>query len=368
MTTVPTGDPWADITAALRRLADNCADLIGQPGPRLIQLDIQPYAKSGPDRPEDRAETIANVNTVASALLGVTGNTKRLGSDTFHHKAHGPVGPVVVSIYQSVADPSLVDPNEEIARLRAENERLRAALPSAGGVLSTIDGSGNLVVRAVEPVTPVELLAIAPGPDGGVAFAVAPAGAVTDPVARAKVVEMTEAVAADPTGLAYTRADDGETPQPAAGRLPAHLEDARTGEVEMVDSGALVDETEAPAQAEHDGPGIDCRRCESEGFEGVRHDRFDGRGNRVDETEAPAVGYVSALTGEPVCAAPIPGEAACCLPPGHAEPCKPLVSAATIAEVAALEERDRLAGGPPWETEDAGEAEGLVWDRDGEQF
>lgn len=45
---------------------------------------------------------------------------------------------------------------------------------------------------------PQELLAIAPGADGGVAFALAPSGAVTDPVARAKAVELTEAVAANP--------------------------------------------------------------------------------------------------------------------------------------------------------------------------
>ena len=45
---------------------------------------------------------------------------------------------------------------------------------------------------------PRELLAIVPSTEGGVAFATAPAGAVTDPVARAKAVELTEAVAADP--------------------------------------------------------------------------------------------------------------------------------------------------------------------------
>lgn len=48
---------------------------------------------------------------------------------------------------------------------------------------------------------------------------------------------------ADPTGLAYTRADDGADPQPAAGRVPAHLEDGVTGEVELieVESGERVE-------------------------------------------------------------------------------------------------------------------------------
>lgn len=37
-----------------------------------------------------------------------------------------------------------------------------------------------------------------------------------------------------PPGFGYSRADDGESPQPSAGRIPAHHEDARTGEVVMV--------------------------------------------------------------------------------------------------------------------------------------
>ncbi len=38
-------------------------------------------------------------------------------------------------------------------------------------------------------------------------------------------------------GFGYSRADDGETTQPIAGRVPAHLENARTGEVVMVGPG-----------------------------------------------------------------------------------------------------------------------------------
>lgn len=43
---------------------------------------------------------------------------------------------------------------------------------------------------------------------------------------------------ADPVGHLYGRGDEGQDPQPAAGRLPAHLEDGVTGEVEMVDTAA----------------------------------------------------------------------------------------------------------------------------------
>jgi hypothetical protein len=43
-----------------------------------------------------------------------------------------------------------------------------------------------------------------------------------------------EVYPAPPLGHDYSRAGDGETTQPIAGRLPAHLEDGRTGEVVMV--------------------------------------------------------------------------------------------------------------------------------------
>lgn len=59
-----------------------------------------------------------------------------------------------------------------------------------------------------EPIV-TELLAIAPSADG-VAFALAPAGAVVDPVARAKAVELTEAVAADPPRDRRTCVDPGD--------------------------------------------------------------------------------------------------------------------------------------------------------------
>jgi hypothetical protein len=50
------------------------------------------------------------------------------------------------------------------------------------------------------------------------------------------------APAADPTGLGYSRADDDpEVTQPIAGRVPAHLEDGRTGEVVMVGGHTAVE-------------------------------------------------------------------------------------------------------------------------------
>jgi hypothetical protein len=60
-------------------------------------------------------------------------------------------------------------------------------------------GDAEVDHEAVPPGESVrELLAIAPSADGGVAWAMAPAGAVVDPAARAAAVEATEAVAANP--------------------------------------------------------------------------------------------------------------------------------------------------------------------------
>jgi len=67
---------------------------------------------------------------------------------------------------------------------------------------------------------PQELLAIAPGADGGVAFALAPSGAVTDPVARARAVELTEAVAANRPARVFACAAHGVHPHLGDGGDP----------------------------------------------------------------------------------------------------------------------------------------------------
>jgi hypothetical protein len=123
--------PWLDLAAEFRRVADDLETLVGEPAPGLVSIDIQPQSKLGRHRPprvQDRAEIAAAVDRVAVALLGRAAATKRMGStgNTFHHTVDGERGTIGLNIYQAVADPNLVDPAEEIARLRAENERLRA--------------------------------------------------------------------------------------------------------------------------------------------------------------------------------------------------------------------------------------------------
>lgn len=104
-----------------------------------------------------------------------------------------------------------------------------------------------------------ELLAVVPSADGGVAFAMAPVGAVVDPVARAKAVELTEAVAADPTGLNYGRGDEGTDPQPAAGRVPPHFESGR----DEVDAAVvMVPVVDLPMRDEQPR-GAPCPSCDS---------------------------------------------------------------------------------------------------------
>lgn len=60
-------------------------------------------------------------------------------------------------------------------------------------------------------------------------------------------------IPAIPLGHDYSRADDDpEVTQPIAGRIPAHLEDGRTGEVVLVGGGADVDAAFlCPVHGEH---------------------------------------------------------------------------------------------------------------------
>jgi hypothetical protein len=133
-TTVPSGpvpnEPsvWADIAAELRKIADDCLDLIGQPAPGCFDIDIHPLRISHPPVLKERAATIEGIDTVAFVLLGKKAETREMSGGSFHHTAKGRRGPITFSIYNAVADPAAVDPDEEIARLRAENEKLRAEL------------------------------------------------------------------------------------------------------------------------------------------------------------------------------------------------------------------------------------------------
>jgi hypothetical protein len=121
--------PWLDLAAELHRIADDLETLVGEPALQQVTLHIQPHNADGYQKKTaaNRPATIAAVDAVAVALLGKPAETKRMSDGVFfHHGVGGTRGPVKVDIYTSVADPDAVDSEQEIARLRAENERLRA--------------------------------------------------------------------------------------------------------------------------------------------------------------------------------------------------------------------------------------------------
>lgn len=216
----------------LRRIADALAAVehLELPEPRYVHLHIQPGGKT-----DD--EVIAAVNALGQAVNGKPGKPVRMSGGSYHFVAEVPGGPVSFNAYREISrdrawrmDPDY-QPDErdrELERLRAENERLRFDRAAA----------------------PRELLAIAPSADGGVAFALAPAGVVVDPVARAKAVELTEAVAADPTGQLYGRGDEGADPQPSGARVAPHFESGRDD--------ALVEDGESGSVCNGARPGFEA--------------------------------------------------------------------------------------------------------------
>lgn len=132
----PPSEPsvWLDIADELRKIAYDIEQYLAvEPAPRAFSINIQPFVPDGPERygVKSRAVTTAAVDAVALGLLGKVAETKKMGDGTFHRHADALRGPIEVRAYQRVADPAAVDPDEEIARLRAENEQLRAALAPA---------------------------------------------------------------------------------------------------------------------------------------------------------------------------------------------------------------------------------------------
>ena len=192
---------WADVAAELEKIAADCRDLIGQPAPLRFDIDIHTHRPASfPPAVAERAQTVAGVDTVGQILVGRSGFTHALSGsgDRFRHTAEGARGPIILTISQAVADPALVDPVEELARLRAENEALRAELTR-------------------------------PAPCGG--------------ECTREAGHLGEHHLADPTGITYGRGDEGQAPQQIGARVPAHtgaLTEAGLAEIPMAASGLTV--------------------------------------------------------------------------------------------------------------------------------
>lgn len=164
----PTG--YQAVAAELRRIAAGLDTLPPTRHKPFTQVHVLPVEK-----------TAEAVDAIGLAVLGMPGVTEESGQGFRRRVKNGFEGVVRFSSFVEVPNPAN-GRDAELEKLRARIAELEA----------------QKAVPEPEPVR--ELLAIAPAADGGVAFALAPAGAVTDPVARAKVVELTEAVAADPPG------------------------------------------------------------------------------------------------------------------------------------------------------------------------
>jgi hypothetical protein len=152
-------NPWRALAAELRSIANVFETLVDQPAPRRVALNIQPYNADEYRgvTAKNRPATIAAVDAVAVALLGRPAETERMGDGYYHHTLSGTCGPLDVAVYQVVADPRVVDPEEEIERLRARVAELEAR-----------DATGLLYTRADDEDEPAgtdparEVLAVAP--------------------------------------------------------------------------------------------------------------------------------------------------------------------------------------------------------------
>src|SRR5947207_12867569 len=122
----PAPDPYAEIAAELRRVADDLGGLAGRglPQPTYVALSIHPAGA-------DDDEIMAAVDAVGGALLGRPGELEKMSGGTYHYVAHGTRGAAVVANWRCAVKVDVFDrvssPEErEANRLRAELDELRA--------------------------------------------------------------------------------------------------------------------------------------------------------------------------------------------------------------------------------------------------
>jgi len=124
-------DPYAEIAAELRRIADDLTTLAGKGLPKpWFNISIQPATD---ERGNDDV-VIPAVDAVAVALLGRPATTDPMSSGGHMHRIAGTRGPVSLGVHQSVSSPEAREREAELARLRAELDALRTAAPAAMAV------------------------------------------------------------------------------------------------------------------------------------------------------------------------------------------------------------------------------------------
>ncbi|GAA2579563.1 hypothetical protein GCM10010435_65930 [Winogradskya consettensis] len=107
-------DPYAEIAAELRRIADDFETLAGK--------DIAAPALSLAVQPRGTTDNgiVAAVDAIAGVLLGKPGITRHMSGGVYHHDAGGYRGALRIDVFQQVSDPVAREQAAELARLRAE--------------------------------------------------------------------------------------------------------------------------------------------------------------------------------------------------------------------------------------------------------
>lgn len=130
-------DPFAEIAAELRKVADDVETMVGSglPNPRQFQLNIQPGSRVDDD------VTARAVDAMAQALLGINGKVEKMSGGTYHYGTeHTPRGPLVVAIYQGVSAEWALN-NDPVASAEAELAEREAELEKARELVARLRAS-----------------------------------------------------------------------------------------------------------------------------------------------------------------------------------------------------------------------------------
>lgn len=130
----------ATVAADLRRIAA-ALDAVSD-----IELQADPYVTLGLQPGGTDQQVAARTDAIGRALFGKPGAAKRMGGNTWHYAVDGQFGVVRFDVYDGIADPETPAREDELARLREENARLRAA----AALTPDADPTGLLHSRADE--------------------------------------------------------------------------------------------------------------------------------------------------------------------------------------------------------------------------
>lgn len=203
-------DPFAEVAAALYRIADDIVSLTGSGLPKpSVSLSIQLGSRSGDDE-----LTVRAVDAVSSALLGHPGQVQLMSGGVYHYNngdSNEAVGAVDVRVLYSISTEfavkrhavSLLAKREaELEQLRAEVAELRAAQATTKPLVSdeTIAAAGRMGSWNERKERWDDGLAYSREPESTVAAPV-PAGVEGHPEFGGRVVHMSLTAGGSACGL-----------------------------------------------------------------------------------------------------------------------------------------------------------------------